>query len=151
MQSLIRVIYTSTAADGLDREAMKRLLSTARASNAAFRVTGVLVHAGSQFLQALEGNADTVDELFARITRDPRHSGVLTLVREPVEQRMFDAWHLGFSTLSPLQIATLCGANESGISVLGIAELNVGRAKRLLNALAGSARRAHQAPAAAAA
>lgn len=151
MQALIRIIYTSTAADSSDREAMKRLLSSARANNAAFRVTGVLVHTGSQLLQALEGNADTVDELFARIARDPRHSNVLTLVREPVEERLFDAWHLGYSTLSPLQVATLCGANESGISVLGILDLNVGRAKRLLNALAGSARRTLQVPASAAA
>ena len=123
---------------------MKRLLSAARGNNSALRVSGVLVQSGSHFLQVLEGYPDTVDELYARIARDQRHSNVVALVREPIEQQLFGAWPLGFSTLSSQQIAALSGANESGVSDLGIPDLNVGRAKRLLNTLANSARRAHQ-------
>lgn len=144
MHALTRIIFTSSAGGTLDRESLKRLLSAARANNSALRVSGVLVQAGSHFLQVLEGNPDTVDELFARIARDQRHSNVVLLVRESAEQQLFGAWPLGFSTLSIQQIAALSGANEAGIHDLGISELNVGRAKRLLNALASSAQRTRQ-------
>jgi hypothetical protein len=151
MESLTRIIYTSTTAGDIDRESMKRLLSRARGINAALHVSGVLVHMGSKFLHALEGNPDTVDELFARIARDPRHTNVVPLVRESVGQRVFSGLPLGYTTLSPMQMAALSGANEAGITKLCISELNVGRAKRMLNALANSAQRSRQVPQAAAA
>ena len=135
MTSLTRIIYTSAAAPSLDGETLKGLIKSARGINAALCVTSMLVRSGDRFLQVLEGNPDTVDELFGRVSRDQRHSGVTVLVREHAEQPLFGHWPLGFSMLSPAQVAALSGAKNSGVNELCLTELNVGRAKHLLSAL----------------
>ena len=135
MTSLTRILYTSAVAPTLDGESLKRLIKSAHGTNAALCVTSMLVRCGSDFLQVLEGNPDTVDELFCRITRDQRHSGVTVLAREQADQQLFGHWPLGFSVLSPAQVAMLSGAHSAGIDELALTELNVGRAKHLLSAL----------------
>jgi len=135
MTSLTRILYTSAAGSALDGESLKRLIKSARATNAALCVTSMLVRCGDEFLQVLEGNPDTVEELYSRISRDQRHTGITLLVKEHAEQQLFGHWPLGFSVLTPAQVATLSGAQTSGIEQLALTELNVGRAKHLLSAL----------------
>jgi hypothetical protein len=135
MTSLTRILYTSAAGSSLDGESLKRLIKSARGTNAALCVTSMLVRCGSDFLQVLEGNPDTVEELFSRITRDQRHSGISVLVKEHADQHLFGHWPLGFSVLTAAQVAMLSGAQNSGIEELSLTELNVGRAKHLLSAL----------------
>lgn len=135
MTSLTRILYTSAAAPTLNEESLKRLIKSVRGTNAALCVTSMLVRCGSYFLQVLEGNPDTVEELFSRITRDQRHSGIMVLAKEQAEQQLFGHWPLGFSVLTPAQVAMLSGAQTSGVDQLCLTDLNVGRAKHLLSAL----------------
>lgn len=135
MTSVTRILYTSAPSPSLDGESLKRLIKSARGTNAALCVTSLLVRCGGYFLQVLEGNPDTVEELFCRISRDQRHAGVSMLAREKADQHLFGHWPLGFSVLSPVQVAMLSGAQSSGVKELSLTELNVGRAKHLLSAL----------------
>lgn len=56
----------------------------------------MLLYSGGNFMQAVEGPHDSVAEVFARITADPRHHGLLHLLDEQVEQRSFPVWTTGY-------------------------------------------------------
>jgi hypothetical protein len=91
-----RLLYISTARTPLDQTEIDTLLRLSRRNNAAAGVTGLLVVGGRRFMQALEGPSDAVEAVYDRIRRDPRHFAVVMLARQPIEQRMFDGWAMGY-------------------------------------------------------
>jgi hypothetical protein len=103
-----QIIYASAAAVPFGDADLKRLLERARERNAAVDVTGLLVFHEGSFLQVLEGDADAVQTLFARISKDDRHDRVRLVLRRSVEEREFAEWSMGFVRLEP-------GANVPGV------------------------------------
>ncbi len=61
-------------------------------------ITGCLWVGPNLFYQVLEGRAHQVDALYASIARDPRHTNVELLSREPVEQRQFGRFSMKLVT-----------------------------------------------------
>ncbi len=55
---------------------------------------------GCHFLQVLEGEASVLDELLAKIERDPRHKDLKVLFRGKLEERVFGRWSMGCVTAS---------------------------------------------------
>lgn len=96
---LIHLIYVSTAREEFDTPELDRILDTAVRRNGERRVTGMLLYAGGTFMQVLEGEAADVDETFARICRDRRHTGIILIEREAIAARSFDTWSMGFRRL----------------------------------------------------
>lgn len=93
---LVSLVYASTASQPFRETALEELLATCRRLNAARDVTGMLLYRGGRFIQILEGARDTVDELFAKISRDPRHHDVRMLIEEPIAERRFVEWTMGY-------------------------------------------------------
>jgi hypothetical protein len=112
MPSLIQVIYSSFASKHFMEEELPELLTHAREANAARGITGMLVYVNGNFLQVIEGEAAAVDELFATISDDPRHKRVFVIVREPITQRSFSDWSMGFKALLVADVETLIGEND---------------------------------------
>ncbi len=88
-----QLLYISTvhpdAAATLDADG---ILTISRRNNVLVGVTGLLFFDGKRFLQALEGSDDAVAATFARIQRDPRHRGVVTLSDRTIAVREFGDW-----------------------------------------------------------
>jgi hypothetical protein len=93
---LLSVVYSSTATDPFDDAELTRLLAQCRASNAASGVTGMLLYRAERFVQVLEGSEAVVRRLLERIAADPRHSGLRVLFEEPLAERNFAEWTMGF-------------------------------------------------------
>jgi hypothetical protein len=55
----------------------------------------MLAQGDGHFAQVLEGRAEAVLSVLARIRRDPRHRDVRTLLQEPIEKRQFARWAMG--------------------------------------------------------
>lgn len=96
---LISVSYVSTAVDAFDDAALADLLAQSRASNHDHDLTGMLLYRRGRFFQVLEGPQDAVDELMTKIRRDPRHTGVRVLLTEPLEERRFSEWTMGYEPI----------------------------------------------------
>ena len=94
---LIRLIYASTAQDGVDLNEFKRILLQAQTNNHRRDLTGMLAFNSKIFLQALEGARDQVNELYAKLIRDPRHHGVTMLGYKEIEERHWASWSMGFA------------------------------------------------------
>lgn len=93
-QHLMVVVYVSSAIATLSASDLAGLVRQARVFNESHDITGVLLHHDGCFMQALEGPADVVTELFERIKRDRRHKGVIELHRELADHREFPHWSL---------------------------------------------------------
>ncbi len=68
------------------------LFSQARSNNKGRGITGALVLSGDWFVQVLEGEESAVREVFALISRDPRHDHVALLETATVPGRVFSRW-----------------------------------------------------------
>jgi hypothetical protein len=66
----------------------------ARTSKALDGITGLLVFNGTHFLQIVEGSRDAIDDLLARLRRDPRHSGLEVRDERKIQARSFPAWSM---------------------------------------------------------
>jgi len=94
---LIRLLYASTAQDGVDLNEFKRILLQAQANNERRDLTGMLAFNSKLFLQVLEGARDQVNDLYARLLRDPRHHTVTVLSCKEIEERHWASWSMGFA------------------------------------------------------
>ena len=94
---LVRLIYASTAQDGVDLNEFKRILLQAQTNNHSRDLTGMLAFNSKIFLQALEGARDQVNDLYARLIRDPRHHTVTMLGYKEIEERHWSNWSMGFA------------------------------------------------------
>ncbi|MDQ1082065.1 MULTISPECIES: BLUF domain-containing protein [Microbacterium] len=97
--SLVSVSYVSTAVDSFDDAALAELLAQSRASNSEHDLTGMLLYRRGRFFQVLEGPQDAVDELMAKIGRDPRHTDVRVLLTEQLDERRFSEWTMGYEPI----------------------------------------------------
>ncbi|HNJ76842.1 MAG TPA: BLUF domain-containing protein [Azospira sp.] len=59
--SLIHLIYVSTAQGELDDVDLDRIMDSSVRRNTAARITGMLLYAGGNFMQVLEGEEADVD------------------------------------------------------------------------------------------
>ena len=68
---VITIVYVSRAVEPMDATALAELLEDSRARNQRERITGMMLYAYGGFVQQLEGEAEAVERLFARIAQDP--------------------------------------------------------------------------------
>ena len=99
---LICLSYCSTASFdhaprgfGVDPQ-VNSILVHSRRNNKLREIGGVLHFRDGYFFQYLEGPADAVDGLYARICRDGRHHDVQRLTRRPIRARRFEDWSMKF-------------------------------------------------------
>lgn len=97
---MIRLIYFSTARLGLNREDLEIILSQSIASNIAHEITGILMFNGRNFMQILEGPGQAVQDLFARIMNDSRHTGVVLIKTEELTAFSYPRWGMKLKELT---------------------------------------------------
>ena len=106
------LVYASVATERFDERRIPDLLARSREKNGDMDVTGLLLYEGGTFLQALEGKADVIEELFDTIRNDPRHTDCKVVLREPISERAFPDWSMGFRQQMPVPDDTSADLNE---------------------------------------
>lgn len=109
---MISLTYLSSACAPFSEQQLEELLAISRRNNERAGLTGMLLYADEHFIQTVEGEAEAVDEAFARIRQDTRHRNVIVALREEVEECRFGDWSMGFSSLTPEQTAAIPGFND---------------------------------------
>lgn len=74
------------------------ILRSANRNNRAHEITGALIFDDLWFIQALEGDRETVWQTFQRICQDERHSNVVLAEMREVKERQFANWWMGLAT-----------------------------------------------------
>ena len=104
------IAYVSAASWNLLDEDLEHIVSESRRLNALNGITGVLLYCDGNFMQYLEGEADAVNETFARIRACECHYQINELMNQPIEAREFDDWAMGFSRPGPDEFVELAAA-----------------------------------------
>jgi hypothetical protein len=100
MSKLFRMAYVSTASKLFEPAELREMLKEANERNKKTGVTGMLLYKDGQFMQVLEGEAEAVTATFSRISADPRHHGIMVLVKGAVKERRFPGWSMAFRDLN---------------------------------------------------
>lgn len=96
-----QLTYISTARAGLSEADVAAILAVSRRNNRRDAISGLLIHDGRRFLQALEGPAPLVDAAFTRIRNDPRHRATVMLSCREIPAPEFGDWAMAAQTVAP--------------------------------------------------
>lgn len=109
---LYHLAYVSTLRESMPSADVVELLRIARAYNEFRDVTGLLLLRGDSFFQVLEGREADVRAIFERITADSRHHRIEVLFQEPLDEREFGDWRMGFVELDGVDVSELEGVSD---------------------------------------
>lgn len=148
MSALVHCIYTSVQARPLSEGELNDLVQHSRESNARKDLTGILLHVKGTFFQVLEGPQDVIEELYAKILVDRRHTRITKIIYEPIPRRYFSDSRMNLTTLSPAELAAVLDDKERiEQREQLLTGLDEGRAKRLLRAFTDGRWRSQTQPA----
>lgn len=110
---LVHCIYCSASSiPNLGSADLNSLLVKARATNARLGVTGILLFHKGSFFQVLEGGRDVVEDLYNSISSDKRHTRITKIIQEPISQRDFEDWTMGYPQATQQDIENIPGMND---------------------------------------
>ncbi|MEQ8237948.1 MAG: BLUF domain-containing protein [Cyclobacteriaceae bacterium] len=97
---LHRLIYTSFRTPYCTDEEIDNILISCERNNPSKLLTGILLHSKKRFIQYLEGDKTFVLNLYNKIKEDKRHAGVSLRKYEPIEERIFPSWNMGYKDVN---------------------------------------------------
>ena len=92
------ISYVSTANLDLSDQAINDIMNRTDKFNKSQEITGILLYNERSFFQLLEGEKKTIEDLFERITQDPRHHDIIKFLEKPVSRVPFDGYMTDFIT-----------------------------------------------------
>lgn len=128
-----RVVYASAAVPGFSQADLQKVLQTAREHNGEVGVTGVLLFAENSFLQVLEGDPEVLDRLLVSIREDPRHERIVLLLRQPITERSFADWTMGYTRVVLGELEDRMGVNDFFGDRDAFSDLGDAQVERLLD------------------
>lgn len=115
---LYSLIYISTPVKHFEHDELEQLARESQRNNAPIDITGLLLYSGDFFLQALEGDYEQLNDLYARIENDDRHLDLEVLIGAPATRRLFPDWAMGVldvsesSRIDPELLREICDRAE---------------------------------------
>ena len=101
--------YVSSASEKFSDLELNELLEKSRSNNLLKGLTGMLLYCDGDFVQTLEGDKETVEELYKIIEKDPRHRYIIKVAQGFQPERKFSNWSMGFQALKPEELAPILG------------------------------------------
>lgn len=130
---LVHLIYSSAASvRPVPSDLVHTILEQSRRNNTQADITGVLLYHEGSFFQVLEGPVEAVERVYRRICDDARHRNVQKLIQEPIEQRAFGDWTMGYPKASQRDLEEIEGLNDFFLGGSTFTDLDQGRAKMLI-------------------
>lgn len=109
---LIHLVYVSSATVPFTQPGLLALLEISWRNNESVGISGMLLFRDGNFMQVLEGEEGVVNNAYARISSDPRHGGLITMLKGPITERNFPDWSMGFRNLDSIEARLAPGYNE---------------------------------------
>lgn len=107
IMAFARLIYSSRKSDWVEVPDLLRLLDKATENNKRNGITGLLCFTHDRFLQVLEGDASSINQLYSKIIVDKRHTEVILVDYSSCLKREFPDWAMGFVDLDTLSTKKL--------------------------------------------
>jgi hypothetical protein len=91
-----RIIYLSHSSYYLDEKNLVDLYELSKKNNIKNGISGLFIYSDQDILQVLEGPTAEVTSLYQKISKDKRHTTMILLSEETIENRYFPDWQMGF-------------------------------------------------------
>lgn len=121
------LVYVSSASVRMSKTELLNILKASKENNRKLDITGMLIYHDGTFIQALEGEADKVDQLYQKIENDTRHRDLTIVSEETILVREFGDWEMGFRLLGDKELSSV-----SGFANLESVDFSSGDAMQLL-------------------
>jgi len=132
--NLIQLVYSSLATQQFDQAKLLDLLAFARDFNSRNDISGMLLYVDDSFFQVLEGDPGILRPLYDRIEKDNRHTRIIKLLEQPITERNFSDWSMGYARISREELTSIPGLNDFFGRGSSFVELEAGKTKQLLEA-----------------
>lgn len=109
---MIRLTYASSANEEWHPEDLLKLLKQCRTNNGAKNVTGILLYSNGTFFQVLEGEEETVESIYKKIEKDPRNHNCTVIEKQPITERAFPYWSMGFEKINIKELSKMDGLHN---------------------------------------
>ena len=109
---MLSLTYLSSATSLMSSQQLVDMLDSFRPRNTERGLTGMLLYSGGNIIQTLEGPPDAVLSTYAAIAADARHTGLIEVFRDPVEERSFPDWSMGFRNIRDIDVDDVTGFND---------------------------------------
>lgn len=93
---MYELIYSSIAHENLKEDDILAILEKSRDFNLKNEITGCLLLHNNEFIQILEGDKIIIKDLIEKIKKDVRHSHLMVLAENEIENRVFDRWNMAY-------------------------------------------------------
>lgn len=100
MDAQFTIVYVSSSTRMISHQQQETLLQLSRENNKKADITGVLLYEGGNFFQVLEGPKSSVEATFERISQDPLHKGIITLLTRSFSERNFPNWSMAYARMT---------------------------------------------------
>nr|CRH05879.1 conserved protein of unknown function [Candidatus Magnetococcus massalia] len=111
------------------------ILAVSQRNNAKLEITGALMFNKDFFFQVLEGPLDAVNQLYAKIEKDPLHHDCFMILQELIAFRQFGDWSMAYIPEEKISNALI---SEFGLNRYDtIKNLPHNKLAQLLDTLAG--------------
>lgn len=116
-----RLVYRSRAVGILPEVALDRVFRSSLPKNERLSITGALGFSGLTYVQLLEGPPAAIDELLRTLESDPRHTGLVILMRGASHRRLLPGWSMARVDLARLapEVETLVKTND-GLGLIAL-------------------------------
>jgi hypothetical protein len=118
--ALQAIVYVSSATRLLEKPELDRLLQLIRERNSQEDITGFLMYCDGNFMQYIEGPAETLQHVFQKICADASHANIVEMINQPISAREFNGWSMAYAKAHIETFNELCSASwqpESGASL----------------------------------
>ena len=95
-EKLSFIIYISRAHKKVEKLELLDICANAAANNLKLNITGLLLCIGNSFVQVLEGRHESINDLYKKISEDPRHTQCRILFEGTIPDRLFSQWSVNF-------------------------------------------------------
>lgn len=92
--ALKQLVYTSEAVIDTQAIVTSQFTEKIQQNNAELEVTGALIWRKQKFMQVIEGPSDSINRLFAKLLRDPRHGNLVLISERIISEREFPNWQM---------------------------------------------------------
>jgi len=102
-------MYASEQSHSITESSIQEMLRKSRVNNSTKNISGLLIFFEGVFTQFLEGPAYEIDNLYARIIRDTRHTRIIELGSGHTADRYYSDWHMAYKKLSSEEVQNITG------------------------------------------
>lgn len=99
MNTIYTICYVSKVTTGLVATALEELFTYSTTFNNSNGIKGILLMANGNFFQVLEGEKQTVINLYEKIKLDHRHESIYEVFHKPVQKAVFKDYNSTFNTI----------------------------------------------------